>query len=125
VLPIFPAKADISLSTLIDPHFGQATDTFSSRFRKRTSKLSLHFRHLNSNIGIGSFPPAEHIIPAYLPRMAIGSRSQGSGRVEESPQKVKADPVCEWTENHRARNFIYFLTGEGRRESKNDFFTGL
>ena len=63
VLPIFPAKADISRSTLIDPHFGQATDTFSSRLRKRTSKLSLHFRHLNSKIGIGSFPPAERNIP--------------------------------------------------------------
>jgi hypothetical protein len=64
VLPIFPAKADISRSTLIDPHFGQTTDTFSSRLRKRTSKFSLHFRHLNSNIGIGSSPPAGINIPA-------------------------------------------------------------
>jgi hypothetical protein len=48
VLPIFPAKADIIRSALIDPHFGQATDTFSSRLRKRTSKFSLHFLHLNS-----------------------------------------------------------------------------
>jgi hypothetical protein len=63
VLPIFPAKADICRSTLIDPHFGQATDIFSSRLRKRTSKFSLHFRHLNSKIGIDSFPPAERNIP--------------------------------------------------------------
>jgi hypothetical protein len=63
VLPIFPPKADISRFTLTDPHFGQATDTFSSRLRKRISKLSLHFRHLNSKIGIGSFPPAECNIP--------------------------------------------------------------
>jgi len=63
VLPIFPAKADISRSTVIDPHFGQATDIFSLRLRKRTSKVSLHFRHLYSKIGIGSFPPAERNIP--------------------------------------------------------------
>ena len=63
VLPIFPAKADINRSTFIDPHFGQATDTFSSRLRKRTSKFSLHFRHLNSKIGISSFPSAERNNP--------------------------------------------------------------
>jgi hypothetical protein len=48
VLPIFPAKADKSRSAFFDPHFGQATAALSSRLRKRTSKGSLHFRHLNS-----------------------------------------------------------------------------
>jgi len=52
VLPIFPAKADKSRSAFFDPHFGQVTATFSSRFRKRTSYISPHFEHLNSNIGI-------------------------------------------------------------------------
>jgi hypothetical protein len=33
VFPIFPAKADISRSTLIGPHFGHATANFSSRLR--------------------------------------------------------------------------------------------
>jgi hypothetical protein len=64
--PIFPAKADIIRSTFMDPHFGQTTGTFSSRFRKRTSKLSLHFRHLNSKIGIDLFPPAERHISRFL-----------------------------------------------------------
>jgi len=48
VLPIFPAKADKSRSAFFDPHFGQATAALSSRLRKRTSKGSPHFRHLNS-----------------------------------------------------------------------------
>jgi hypothetical protein len=59
VLPTFPAKADISRLARFDPHFGQATSTFSSRLRKNTSKFSRHFPHLNSKIGIGSIPPAD------------------------------------------------------------------
>src|SRR3989339_1232857 len=48
VFPTFPAKADISLWVRVDLHSGQATATFSSRLRKRTSNVSPHFRHLNS-----------------------------------------------------------------------------
>ena len=91
VLPIFPAKADISRSTLIDPHFGQATDTFSSRLRKRTSKFSLHFRHLNSKIGIGSFPPAERNIPRSFAEDRNPLSFSTLGRLEETSENVKAD----------------------------------
>jgi hypothetical protein len=56
VLPIFPAKADISRSVLTDLHSGQATLSFSSRLRNRTSKVFLHFRHLYSKIGMDPFP---------------------------------------------------------------------
>jgi hypothetical protein len=66
VLPIFPEKADIIRSALADPHFGQATGTISSRLRKRTSNISLHFLHLNSNIGIGSSPPAGRNMPRFF-----------------------------------------------------------
>jgi hypothetical protein len=93
VLPIFPAKADSSRSTLIEPHFGQATDTFSSRLRKRTSKSSLHFRHLNSKIGIGSFPPAECIIPRSVAADGNPLSFSRSGSVEETFENVKADQV--------------------------------
>lgn len=48
VLPIFPANADISRCVRVDLHSGQITDTLSSQFRKMTSKVCLHFRHLNS-----------------------------------------------------------------------------
>jgi hypothetical protein len=92
VLPIFPAKADISRATLVDPHFGQATETFSSRLRKRTSKLSLHFRHLNSKIGIGSSPPAGRNI--FRPFDADGTPDpvlNGPGRLEETSGNVKND----------------------------------
>jgi hypothetical protein len=68
VLPTLPAKADICRSALVDPHFGQATDTFSLRLRKRTSKTSLHFRHLNSKIGIVSSPPAGRGMPPFFYR---------------------------------------------------------
>jgi hypothetical protein len=43
VLPTFPAKADKSLFILLDPHFGQVPVAFSSRLRKKTSKVSPHF----------------------------------------------------------------------------------
>jgi hypothetical protein len=66
VLPIFPAKADKSRSALFDPHSGQATATFSSRLRKKTSKVSSHFRHLNSKIGMSLFPPADRNILVYF-----------------------------------------------------------
>jgi len=66
VLPIFPEKADKSRSAFFDPHFGQATVALSSRLRKRTSKGSPHFRHLNSKIGIGLSPPANHIILPFV-----------------------------------------------------------
>jgi hypothetical protein len=55
VLPIFPEKADKSRSILTDLHAGQQTQSASSRFRQRTSKIFLHFRHLNSNIGMDPF----------------------------------------------------------------------
>jgi hypothetical protein len=45
VFPIFPEKADIRRWVLDDLHFGQATVIFPSRFRKRNSKSSPHFRH--------------------------------------------------------------------------------
>jgi hypothetical protein len=48
VFPTFPAKADICFWVRVELHSGQATLTFSSRLRKRTSKVFPHFRHLNS-----------------------------------------------------------------------------
>ena len=73
VLPIFPAKADKSRSAFFDPHFGQTMAALSSRLRKRTSKGSPHFRHLNSKIGIGLSPPSDRNIP---PLVAIAEEER-------------------------------------------------
>ena len=92
VLPIFPAKADKSRSALSDPHRGQATATFSSRLRKKTSKVSPHFRHLNSKIGMNLFPPADRNNPFFFHRRRRSALDLKVGtRLEETPKNVKAD----------------------------------
>jgi hypothetical protein len=45
VFPILPAKADINRCARVDLQSGQETAIFSSRLRKRTSKVLPHFRH--------------------------------------------------------------------------------
>jgi hypothetical protein len=48
VLPIFPPNLDISRSAFFDLHAGQATAGLSLPERNKTSKVLLHFLHLNS-----------------------------------------------------------------------------
>jgi hypothetical protein len=48
VLPIFPPNLDIKRSAFFDLHAGQATAGLSPADRNRTSKVLLHFLHLNS-----------------------------------------------------------------------------
>jgi hypothetical protein len=48
VLPIFPPNLDIKRSAFLDLHAGQATAGLSLLDRNKTSKVLLHFLHLNS-----------------------------------------------------------------------------
>ena len=48
VLPIFPPNLDISRSAFFDLHEGQTTAGLSLPDRNKTSKVLLHFLHLNS-----------------------------------------------------------------------------
>jgi hypothetical protein len=48
VLPIFPPNLDIKRSAFLDLQAGQATRGLSLPDRNKTSKVLLHFLHLNS-----------------------------------------------------------------------------
>ena len=48
VLPILPPNLDIKRSAFFDLHEGQATACLSLPDKNKTSKVLLHFLHLNS-----------------------------------------------------------------------------
>jgi hypothetical protein len=48
VLPILPPNLDINRSAFFDLHVGQAMGGLSLPDRNKTSKVLLHFLHLNS-----------------------------------------------------------------------------
>jgi hypothetical protein len=52
VLPIFPPNLDINRSAFLALHEGQATAGLSLPDRNKTSKVLLHFLHLNSYMGM-------------------------------------------------------------------------